>query len=74
MAKKKENLMQVKALVYLKYDNECYKIDDIFEIRKADQELMEEKGYIEVIGEVEEKIIMSFLKKMVSRYVYYQFR
>lgn len=55
MAKKKENLMQVKALVYLKYDNECYKIDDIFEIRKADQELMEEKGYIEVIGEVEEK-------------------
>ncbi|UUV13108.1 hypothetical protein [Clostridioides difficile] len=55
MAKKKENLMQVKALVYLKYDNECYKIDDIFEIRKADQELMEEKGYIEVLGEVEEK-------------------
>ncbi|HFL2412611.1 TPA: hypothetical protein ACG3O0_000238 [Clostridioides difficile] len=55
MAKKKENLMQVKALVYLKYDNECYKIDDIFEIRKADQELMEENGYIEVLGEVEEK-------------------
>ncbi|VFC53590.1 Uncharacterised protein [Clostridioides difficile] len=55
MAKKKENLMQVKALVYLKYDNECYKIDDIFEIRKDDQELMEEKGYIEVLGEVEEK-------------------
>ncbi|MGO0884973.1 DUF7210 family protein [Clostridioides difficile] len=54
MAKKKENLMQAKALVYLKYDNGCYKIDDIFEIRKADQELMEEKGYIEVIGEVEE--------------------
>ncbi len=55
MAKKKENLMQVKALFYLKYDNDCYKIDDIFEIRKADQELMEEKGYIEVIGEAEEK-------------------
>lgn len=55
MAKKKDNLMQVKALVYLKYDNDCYKIDDIFEIRKVDQELMEEKGYIEVIGEAEEK-------------------
>lgn len=55
MAKKKENLMQVKALVYLKYDNDCYKIDDIFEIRKADQKLMEENGYIEVLGEVEEK-------------------
>ncbi|EGT4600700.1 hypothetical protein DFW26_14735 [Clostridioides difficile] len=55
MAKKKDNLMQAKALVYLKYDNECYKIDDIFEIRKADQESMEEKGYIEVIGEAEEK-------------------
>lgn len=41
MAKKKDNLMQVKALVYLKYDNDCYKIDDIFEIRKADQKLME---------------------------------
>ncbi|CCL06425.1 hypothetical protein DFW26_15265 [Clostridioides difficile] len=63
MAKKKENLMQVKALVYLKYDNECYKIDDIFEIRKADQELMEEKGYIEVIGEVEEKNNNEFLNK-----------
>ncbi|HDO9123789.1 TPA: hypothetical protein P5O17_003882 [Clostridioides difficile] len=55
MAKKKENLMQVKALVYLKYDNDCYKIDDIFEIRKADQKLMEEKGYVEVLGEIEEK-------------------
>ncbi|MCW0824271.1 hypothetical protein OKS01_08370 [Clostridioides difficile] len=55
MAKKKENLMQVKALVYLKYDNACYKIEDVFEIRKVDQELMEEKGYIEVLGEVEEK-------------------
>ncbi|MDB3084764.1 hypothetical protein C4097_09415 [Clostridioides difficile] len=55
MAKKKDNLMQVKALVYLKYDNDCYKIDDVFEIRKIDQELMEEKGYIEVIGEAEEK-------------------
>ncbi len=55
MAKKKDNLMQVKALVYLKYDNECYKIGDIFEIRKVDQESMEEKGYIEVIGEAEEK-------------------
>ncbi|EMY9989164.1 hypothetical protein ACKTI6_003323 [Clostridioides difficile] len=55
MAKKKDNLMQVKALVYLKYDNDCYKIDDIFEIRKADQKLMEENGYIEVLGEVEEK-------------------
>ncbi|HBF3362916.1 TPA: hypothetical protein KOC57_003738 [Clostridioides difficile] len=63
MAKKKENLMQVKALVYLKYDNECYKIDDIFEIRKADQELMEEKGYIEVIGEVEGKNNNELLKK-----------
>ncbi|ENY8491879.1 TPA: hypothetical protein KN209_002197 [Clostridioides difficile] len=63
MAKKKENLMQVKALVYLKYDNECYKIDDIFEIRKADQELMEEKGYIEVIGEVEEKNNNELLEK-----------
>lgn len=55
MAKKKENLMQVKALVYLKYDNECCKIGDVFEIRKADKEFMEEKGYIEVIGEIEEK-------------------
>ncbi|HAU5240717.1 hypothetical protein JY737_17970 [Clostridioides difficile] len=63
MAKKKDNLMQVKALVYLKYDNECYKIDDIFEIRKADQELMEEKGYIEVIGEVEEKNNNELLEK-----------
>ncbi|CZR99170.1 MULTISPECIES: hypothetical protein [Clostridioides] len=63
MAKKKDNLMQVKALVYLKYDNECYKIDDIFEIRKADQELMEEKGYIEVIGEVEEKNNNELLNK-----------
>ncbi|HGM3507749.1 TPA: hypothetical protein ACKOR7_002332 [Clostridioides difficile] len=63
MAKKKENLMQVKALVYLKYDNDCYKIDDIFEIRKADQELMEEKGYIEVIGEVEEKNNNELLEK-----------
>lgn len=63
MAKKKENLMQVKALVYLKYDNDCYKIDDIFEIRKADQELMVEKGYIEVIGEVEEKNNNELLNK-----------
>ncbi|MFG0953081.1 hypothetical protein ACGAKC_18735 [Clostridioides difficile] len=55
MAKKKDNLMQVKVLVYLKYDNGCYKIGDVFEIRKADQESMEEKGYIEVIGEIEEK-------------------
>ncbi|HGS9582898.1 TPA: hypothetical protein ACMVBD_003724, partial [Clostridioides difficile] len=57
------NLMQVKALVYLKYDNDCYKIDDIFEIRKADQELMEEKGYIEVIGEAEEKNNNEILNK-----------
>ncbi|EJA6666016.1 TPA: hypothetical protein KOP76_002956 [Clostridioides difficile] len=63
MAKKKENLMQVKALVYLKYDNDCYKIDDIFEIRKTEQELMEEKGYIEVIGEVEEKNNNELLNK-----------
>ncbi len=63
MAKKKDNLMQVKALVYLKYDNDCYKIDDIFEIRKADQEFMEEKGYIEVIGEVEEKNNNELLNK-----------
>ncbi|EIS9472664.1 hypothetical protein [Clostridioides difficile] len=63
MAKKKENLMQVKALVYLKYDNDCYKIDDIFEIRKADQELMVENGYIEVLGEVEEKNNNEFLNK-----------
>ncbi|EGT4050412.1 hypothetical protein REL07_001010 [Clostridioides difficile] len=63
MAKKKDNLMQVKALVYLKYDNECYKIDDIFEIRKADQELMEEKGYIEVLGEAEEKSNNEILNK-----------
>ncbi|HBF8411679.1 DUF7210 family protein [Clostridioides difficile] len=63
MAKKKEDLMQVKALVYLKYDNDCYKIDDIFEIRKADQELMEEKGYIEVIGEAEEKNNNEILNK-----------
>ncbi|HDO9123796.1 TPA: hypothetical protein P5O17_003889 [Clostridioides difficile] len=63
MAKKKENLMQVKALVYLKYDNNCYKIDDVFEIRKADQEVMEEKGYIEVIGEAEEKNNNELLEK-----------
>lgn len=63
MAKKKDNLMQAKALVYLKYDNECYKIDDIFEIRKIDQELMEEKGYIEVIGEAEEKNNNELLNK-----------
>ncbi|HBG3258424.1 TPA: hypothetical protein KP562_002631 [Clostridioides difficile] len=63
MAKKKENLMQVKALVYLKYDNDCYKIDDIFEIRKADQKLVEEKGYIEVLGEVEEKNNNELLEK-----------
>ncbi|EGT3846022.1 TPA: hypothetical protein JD074_04000 [Clostridioides difficile] len=63
MAKKKDNLMQVKALVYLKYDNDCYKIDDIFEIRKADQKLMEENGYIEVLGEVEEKNNNEFLNK-----------
>ncbi|MCC0782882.1 hypothetical protein IR152_07245 [Clostridioides sp. ES-S-0108-01] len=63
MAKKKDNLMQVKALVYLKYDNDCYKIDDVFEIRKIDQELMEEKGYIEVIGEVEEKNNNELLNK-----------
>ncbi|NJI82221.1 hypothetical protein GSQ54_17510 [Clostridioides difficile] len=63
MAKKKDNLMQVKALVYLKYDNDCYKIDDVFEIRKADQELMEGKGYIEVIGEVEEKNNNELLNK-----------
>ncbi|EGT5272743.1 hypothetical protein KWL13_014260 [Clostridioides difficile] len=62
MAKKKDNL-QVKALVYLKYDNDCYKIDDVFEIRKIDQELMEEKGYIEVIGEVEEKSNNEILNK-----------
>ncbi|MDI3114941.1 hypothetical protein QJK47_04670 [Clostridioides difficile] len=63
MAKKKENLMQVKALVYLKYDNDCYKIDDIFEIRKADKGLMVENGYIEVLGEVEEKNNNEFLNK-----------
>ncbi|HEM7410736.1 MAG: hypothetical protein SOR54_09800 [Clostridioides difficile] len=63
MAKKKDILMQVKALAYLKYDNDCYKIDDIFEIRKADQEFMEEKGYIEVIGEVEEKNNNELLNK-----------
>ncbi|MCC0697581.1 MULTISPECIES: hypothetical protein [unclassified Clostridioides] len=62
MAKKKDNL-QVKALVYLKYDNDCYKIDDVFEIRKIDQELMEEKGYIEVIGEAEEKNNNEILNK-----------
>ncbi len=63
MAKKKDNLMQAKALVYLKYDNGCYKIDDVFEIRKIDQELMEEKGYIEVIGEAEEKNNNEILNK-----------
>ncbi|HGL5964288.1 TPA: hypothetical protein ACKFJN_002850 [Clostridioides difficile] len=63
MAKKKDNLMQAKALVYLKYDNDCYKIDDVFEIRKIDQELMEEKGYIEVLGEVEEKNNNELLNK-----------
>ncbi|HBF9360710.1 TPA: hypothetical protein KO307_004012, partial [Clostridioides difficile] len=41
----------------------CYKIDDVFEIRKADQELMEEKGYIEVIGEAEEKNNNEILNK-----------
>ncbi len=62
MAKKKDNF-QVKALVYLKYDNDCYKIDDVFDIRKADQELMEEKGYIEVIREAEEKNNNEILNK-----------
>ncbi|APC41063.1 hypothetical protein [Clostridium estertheticum] len=48
MAKKIEEakMINVKALVYLKYNKNCYKIDDEFQVNEDDLEEMGEKGLI----------------------------
>lgn len=53
MAKNKnteENKMvKVEALVYLKYDKECFKIGDNFEVGVEDIEDMTGKGYVKAL-------------------------
>lgn len=56
MAKKiEEELKKVKALVNIKYDEECFKIGDEFEVRKEDSKEMSQKGYIELLEELPAK-------------------
>lgn len=53
MSKKiEEELKKVKALVNIKYDEECFKIGDEFEVRKEDSIGMCQKGYIELLEEL----------------------
>lgn len=47
-----EELKKVKALVNIKYDEECFKIGDEFEVRKEDSKEMSQKGYIELLEEL----------------------
>lgn len=53
----KQVLYNAIALVYLKYDKECYKIGDKFQVREDDAKELEEKGYanIEAIDYKEDK-------------------
>ncbi|CDI50301.1 hypothetical protein [Clostridium tetani] len=44
-------MVKVKALVNIKYDNDCFKIGDKFEIRKEDFREMIEKGIVEEVKE-----------------------
>ena len=54
MAKKvDEKLKKVKALVNIKYDEDCFKIGDEFEIREDDVEKMTNKGYVELLEKIE---------------------
>jgi len=54
MAKKvDEKLKKVKALVNIKYDENCFKIGDEFEIREDDAEKMTKKGYVELLEKIE---------------------
>lgn len=47
-----QELKKVKALVNIKYDEECFKIGDEFEVRKEDSKEMSQKGYIELLEEL----------------------
>lgn len=54
MAKKVDGkLKKVKALVNIKYDENCFKIGDEFEIREDDVEKMTNKGYVELLEKIE---------------------
>lgn len=44
----KEVLYNATALVYLKYDKECYKIGDKFQVREDDAKELKEKGYANI--------------------------
>lgn len=54
MAKKVDGkLEKVKSLVNIKYDENCFKIGDEFEIREDDVEKMTKKGYVESLEKTE---------------------
>lgn len=56
MAKKSEKkLMTVKALVNLKYDENCFDIDDELTVREEDAKEMIKKGYVELLDETPEE-------------------
>lgn len=51
----KNNLIKVKALVYLKYDKTCVAINEEFDARKKDVKEMQDKGFVEVLEEMPEE-------------------
>lgn len=50
--KKEKQTIKAKALVFLKYDKDCYKIGDELNVRVEDAPRMIEKGYIEALEEI----------------------
>lgn len=60
MAKKAEEktmvekrIMKVRALVNIKYDKDCFKIGDEFEVSEEDSKEITEKGYVELLEELQ---------------------
>ncbi|MBU5268897.1 DUF7210 family protein [Clostridium tepidum] len=46
-------IIKVRALVNIKYDKDCFKIGDEFEVRTEDSEEMTKKGYVESLEKTE---------------------
>lgn len=53
---KNQNIVKVKALVYLRYDEKSYSIGDELKVRDEDSQEMIDRGYIELLGKVSEEL------------------
>lgn len=55
--------IRVIALVNIKYDNNCYKIKDEFNVRIEDLKEMNENGFIEILDSLDENIVEEELRE-----------